>query len=114
MGLSKPFLPAVLAAAAALAAQPGLAQQTGYGQTIGTGQQEREINFGSGPNRSSGVLDSANPIELMNKLRRGTAMDDATAPVDAIDAALRDYQRQSAGSTAAMPAPPSALVKPAQ
>lgn len=84
--------------------QPAMAQQQGYGQTIGAGQQERELNFGTGPNRSSGgILDSTNPIELMNKIRRGTAMDDATPPGDAIDAALRDYHQQS-GSTAAKPA----------
>lgn len=93
--------------------QPAMAQQQGYGQTIGAGQQERELNFGAGPNRSGGILDSANPIDLMNKIRRGTAMDDATPPGDAIDAALRDYHQQS-GSTAAKPGSASSLVKPAQ
>lgn len=101
---------------AAIAMQPVSAQQQGYGQTMGTGQQEREINFGTGPNRNSGggILDSTNPIELMNKLRRGTAMDDATPPGDAIDAALNDYHQQAAGSGAAKPGSPSSLVKPAQ
>ena len=66
------------------------------------------------PNRSGGsILDSANPIDLMNKIRRGTAMDDATPPGDAIDAALRDYHQQS-GSTAVKPGSASSLVKPAQ
>ncbi|MCS5705875.1 MAG: hypothetical protein VKN17_04640 [Cyanobacteriota bacterium] len=119
MAFSKLSLSAALVAApligAALLGQPALAQQQGYGQTLGTGQQEREINFGSGPNRSSGgILDSTNPIDLMNKLRRGTAMDDATPPGDAIDAALNDYHHQAGGSTATKPGSPSSLVKPVQ
>lgn len=97
---------------AALLAPAAQAQQQGYGQTMGSGQQEREINFGSGPSRSSGgILDSTNPIDLMNKIRRGTAMDDATPPGDAIDAALRDYHQQSVSS---QPGSPSNRVKPAQ
>lgn len=119
MAFSKLSLSAALLAAplvgAALLGQPVQAQQQGYGQTLGTGQQEREINFGSGPNKSSGgILDSANPIELMNKMRRGTAMDDATPPGDAIDAALNDYHQQAGGSTATKPGSPSSLVKPVQ
>jgi len=119
MAFPKLSLSAALIAApllgAALLGQPAQAQQQGYGQTMGTGLQEREINFGTGPNRNSGggILDSANPIELMNKIRRGTAMDDATPPGDAIDAALRDYHQQS-GSTAVKPGSASSLVKPAQ
>lgn len=115
MAFSKLSFSAALCAApllgAALLCQPAQAQQQGYGQTMGTGQQERELNFGSGPNRSSGILDSTNPIELMNKIRRGTAMDDATPPGDAIDAALRDFHQQSAST---QPGSPSSLVKPAQ
>jgi hypothetical protein len=93
--------------------QPAMAQQQGYGQTVGGGQQDRELNFGTGPSKSGSILDSANPIDLMNRIRRGTAMDDATPPGDAIDAALRDYHQQS-GSTAATPGSASALVNPAQ
>ena len=110
MAFSKLSPSAALLAAAlvgtTLLGQPSQAQQQGYGQTLGTGQQERELNFGSGPSRGSGVLDSTNPIDLMNKIRRGTAMDDATPPGDAIDAALRDFQAQQSA--------PSSLVKPAQ
>ena len=105
---------AVSLVAAALLGPPVHAQQQGYGQTMGTTQstlQDRELNFGSGPSRSGSVLDSANPIDLMNRIRRGTAMDDATPPGDAIDAALRDFHQQS---TATQPGPASTLVKPAQ
>jgi hypothetical protein len=118
MAFPKLSLSAALIAApllgAALLGQPAQAQQQGYGQTMGTGLQEREINFGTGPNRNSGggILDSANPIELMNKMRRGSAMDDATPPGDAIDAALKDFHQQQ--STATKPGSPSSLVKPAQ
>jgi hypothetical protein len=42
------------------------------------------------------VLDATNPVDLMNRLRRATAMDDATPPSDAIDAALKDFQAQPA------------------
>lgn len=89
----------------AFASGSALAQQQGYGQTLGTGQQERELNFGTGPSRNSGgILDSTNPIDLMNKIRRGTALDDATPPGDAIDAALRDFHQQTAGSAGVKPA----------
>jgi hypothetical protein len=78
------------------AVNPAAAQQAGYGQTLGSSQQERELNFGTGPQRSSSILDSTNPMDLMNKLRRGTALDNATPPGDAVDAALKDFQVQSA------------------
>lgn len=85
-------------------AGPVLSQVKGYGQTISSPQQERELDYGTGTNRGSTVLDSANPIELMNKLRRATAMDDATQPGDAVDAALRDFHSQSIPAVQASPA----------
>ena len=51
--------------------------------------QEREIfNTSPGSDDPNSVFEVTNPLELMNKLRRMTAMDDATSPSDAIDAAL--------------------------
>lgn len=82
-----------LAPCSALLAAPALAQQTGYGQTINSPQQERELDYGTGPARSN-VLDATNPIDLMNRIQRATALDDATPPADAIDAALRDFNSQ--------------------
>ena len=73
---------------------PAQAQQAGYGQTLGSGQEQRVLDYGSGPSKGSSILDSANPIELMNKLRRGTAMDEATPPQDAVDAALKEFHSQ--------------------
>jgi hypothetical protein len=84
-----------LAVAMGAAAHPAAAQQAGYGQTLGSSQQERELNLGTGPQRSGSILDSTNPLDLMNKLRRGTALDNATPPGDAVDAALKDFQVQS-------------------
>ena len=86
--------------AAALAPLPARAQQEGYGQTINSPQQQRELDYGTGPQRNTSVLDATNPIDLMNRLRRATAMDDATPPSDAIDAALRDFQAQPAKPSA--------------
>ena len=70
-------------------APPAAAQEKGYGQTISSPQQERELDYGTGTNRGGSALDSTNPWELMNKLRKSTAMDDATPPGDAIDQALK-------------------------
>ena len=80
------------------------AQEKGYGQTISSPQQERELDYGTGTNRGGSVLDSANPIDLMNKLRKATAMDDATPPGDAVDAALRDFHSPPAAPASASPA----------
>ena len=80
------------------------AQEKGYGQTIGSPQQERELDYGTGTNRGGSAIDSANPIDLMNKLRKATAMDDATPPGDAVDAALRDFHSPPAAPASASPA----------
>jgi hypothetical protein len=81
-----------------------LAQQQGYGQTTGGTQQQQDANFGSGSSRNTSIFNTANPIDLMNMIRRGTAMDNATPPGDAIDAALSNYQMNTPGSTAVKPA----------
>jgi hypothetical protein len=70
------------------------AQVQGYGQTIDSPQQQRELDAGTGAPSRNSALDAANPIDLMNRLRRASAFDNATPPSDAIDAALRDFQPQ--------------------
>ncbi len=52
--------------------------------------QERDV-FQTEPGQKdkNSVLDATNPMELMNRLRRANAMNDATPPSDAIDAALK-------------------------
>ena len=80
------------------------AQEKGYGQTISSPQQERELDYGTGTNRGGSALDSTNPWELMNKLRKASALDDATQPSDAVDEALKDFDSQSSPPAKASPA----------
>jgi len=77
------------------AAAPGLAQQAGYGQTLGTSPQERQMYDGSSPGKQNSILDATNPIDLMNRIRRSTALDEATPPGTAIDQALRDFDAKA-------------------
>ena len=37
-------------------------------------------------------VDATNPMQLMQRLRQATSLNDATDPVDAIDAALRAFE----------------------
>ena len=56
-------------------------------------REEREI-FSPGPGGDSGaILDATNPMDLINRIQRAGAMNDATPPSDAIDAALREFQQ---------------------
>ena len=55
---------------------------------------ERELfNTLPGERNEGGILDATNPMELMNRLRRATAMDNATPPSDAIDQALQALEQ---------------------
>lgn len=67
-----------------LPAGEAAAQQAGYGQTLGTSTMERQL-YDYGPGKSGtgsgSLLDSTNPLDLLNKLKRSTALDDATPPV---------------------------------
>ena len=94
----------VAAAFSALTLQPAGAQQQGYGQTLqGAGATGGGASsLGPSMGKGSSVLDAVNPIDLMNKIRRSTALDDATTPSDAIDQALKEYSTQT-GSAAATP-----------
>jgi hypothetical protein len=76
---------------------PAGAQVAGYGQTMGTSPQERQVYEGGGS--KSSVLDASNPIDLMNRLRRGSAMDDATSPGQAVDKALKDFDAPAPAAT---------------
>ena len=56
-------------------------------------REEREI-FSTSPGGDSGaILDATNPMDLINRIQRAGAMNDATPPSDAIDAALREFQQ---------------------
>ena len=52
-------------------------------------QQRDVFQTAPGQKDKNSVLDATNPMELMNRLRRANAMNDATPPSDAIDAALK-------------------------
>ena len=58
-------------------------------------REERDI-YSPGPGEGGSVLDATNPLDLINRIRQSGAMNDATPPSDAIDAALKAYQQQSA------------------
>ena len=77
-----------------------------YNNSLST-QEQRLYDYGPGGSNGSSkgntILDSANPLDLMNKIRKGTAMDDATNPNDAIDAALKELEAQAPRPTAATP-----------
>ncbi|MEB3360884.1 MAG: hypothetical protein VKI42_02030 [Synechococcaceae cyanobacterium] len=102
MGLAS-LLSALLLAPSFLTELPASAQQAGYGQTLGSSPAERQF-YDYGPNNSStgsggsSLLNTTNPMDLMNKLRRSTALDDATSPSSAIDQALKDLEASSAAS----------------
>ncbi|MFM8259765.1 MAG: hypothetical protein ACKN83_08075 [Vulcanococcus sp.] len=98
--------------ATALGLAGGLARAD-YNNTLST-QEQRLYDYGpSGTNgtpKGTSILDSANPLDLMNKIRKGTAMDDATNPNDAIDAALKALEAQAPRPTA--PTPGAAVKAP--
>lgn len=103
-------LAALLGASTALIPAVASAQQQGYGQTLGLSPMERQM-FDADPRsgKSGGsLLDSTNPLDLMNMIRRSTSMNDATPPASAIDQALREFDSQPA-RTAAPGTPASGL-----
>jgi len=99
---------------------PVAAQATsGYGQPIGVSPQDRQI-FGNGsgsgsavgPAGSSSGIDINNPIDLINKIRRSTALDDATPPASAVDQALKALEAQSGPAPAGPAAGGRSVVSP--
>ncbi len=68
---------------------------TAIGQVEGFNElpQERELyNTLPGSDQKGTILDATNPMDLINQLRRATAMDNATSPSDAIDQALKAFE----------------------
>jgi hypothetical protein len=102
-----------LAAADALAPGSVFAQQSGYGQTLGITPQERQL-YGSGSSggASGGPIDARNPIDLINQLRRSTALDDATPPATAVDQALKDLEASPGPGRAPAAQPSPGLAGP--
>jgi hypothetical protein len=89
---------------------PAPAQEAGYGQTLGA-PQDRNLFDGDLGGDEEG-LDLNNPLEMINRLRRSSAMDDATPPGDAVDAALREFESRSAPPAPASASPDPSLSGP--
>lgn len=95
------------AVATALVLIPALAA-TGLWAAPATPQEsstERRFSEYSPTQDKRSLLDVTNPLELMNRLRNLSSMDNATSPVDAIDRALKQFDQPSG-------ARPSAPVRP--
>ena len=105
---------------------PAGAQSSGYGQPLGLSNQDRQMfgNGGGGGSASplggsSSGLDVSNPIDLINRLRRSSAMDDATPPASAVDQALKALDAQATpvpsrpGTPAAAGGSPAPAIRPA-
>lgn len=99
----------------------------GLSQPLGVTPQDRQM-FGNGSGSSSGLgpagsssgIDITNPIDLINRIRRSTALDDATPPASAVDQALKALEAQSGPAPAgpvtggrSVVSPPSAGGRPA-
>ena len=95
-GLSMLGGASVLLATAGLGSAAWAQPAPGTGQSYGNPQLQRELDYGTGKNDGGSLFNSANPIDLMNKLRKSSALDDATTPSDAVDAALKGLDAQPA------------------
>ena len=94
----------------AVAARPAMAQQGGYGQTVGASQERQLFGSGSGsgsggPGSNGSGLDINNPIDLINRIRRSSALDDATPPASAVDQALKALEAPARPPTPLTPTP---------
>ncbi|MEB3322983.1 MAG: hypothetical protein VKI81_09190 [Synechococcaceae cyanobacterium] len=73
----------------------------------------RQDPFSTKPGvKEESILDSANPLELMNRIRRNAAMEDATPPGTAVDDALREFEARSAPASPPSSGPGSTLQGP--
>ena len=61
-------------------------------------REERQL-YNPGSSGGDSILDSTNPMDLINRIRQVGSLDDATPPSDAIDAALKAFREEPAAST---------------
>ncbi|WP_115071499.1 hypothetical protein [Synechococcus sp. UW179B] len=85
----RPHLLGFISAISLVTCVDGLAQESPMSSGYQSPQQRDVFQTVPGQKNQESVLDATNPMELMNRLRRANAMNDATPPADAIDAALR-------------------------
>lgn len=90
--MTRRLIPGAVVLTALALAIPSAHADYAAGQSV---QEQQIYDYGPNP-KPRGLLDATNPLELMNRLRRGTALDNATNPGDAVDQALRDLESQSA------------------
>ncbi len=57
--------------------------------------EERNIHKSLADDKEKDLMLPTNPMELMNIIRRASAMEDATSPSDAIDQALKAFDEQN-------------------
>ncbi len=82
----------MITALSLVACGDALAQESPMSSGYKPSQQRDVFQTVPGQKDQESVLDATNPMELMNRLRRANAMNDATPPSDAIDAALKDLE----------------------
>jgi hypothetical protein len=58
--------------------------------------QQQVIDYGPGNTKPKSLFDAKNPGDMINTLRKGAALDNATPPGDAVDSALRAFDAQNA------------------
>ena len=85
----RPHLLGLISALALVTSADALAQESSMSSGYQSPQQRDVFQTVPGQKKQDSVLDATNPMELMNRLRRANAMNDATPPADAIDAALK-------------------------
>jgi hypothetical protein len=68
-------------------------------------QEQNLYNYGT-TKPSNSLLDVTNPMELMNRLRNSSAMESATSPKDAVDEALRQFDKTAAPAGKVLPVGP--------
>jgi hypothetical protein len=108
-GLAAPLVVSAALLPGLLAPSAGLAQQQGYGQTLGTTPLERQL-YDANPRGGSGggsPLETGNPLDIMNVIRRNASLSEATPPSSAIDDALKEFETQAgpASATPRLPGP---------
>ena len=85
----KPHLLGIISLLSLVTSVNAVAQESSTDSKYQPPKQRDVFQTVPGQNDQESVLDATNPMDLMNRLRRANAMNDATPPSDAIDAALK-------------------------
>ena len=85
----RPHLLGIISVLSLVISLEAVAQESSTSSGYQSPKQRDVFQTVPGQKDQESVLDATNPMELMNRLRRANAMNDATPPSDAIDAALK-------------------------